>query len=331
MHPEISVIIKTHNPKIKYLDRVLAALKAQTLPLDRWELLVIDNASTSDLKSELDLSWHPHSRCVREERLGTVYALLCGIQASKGDVVIVVDDDNVLDRDYLEIALTISHNYPNLGTWGGQNIPEFEEQPPIWTKPFWRYLALRELKRDQVLVFPNQPKDLSGLEPDEPYLPYGAGGCYRRAVADAYFKLVTSDSRRTKLGRKGSSMVGGEDYDMGCTAYDLGLGSGLFQSLQLTHLISPHRLNEQHILKLIAGSKYTDLLLVYIRGQIGTVPFWKHLVRLVVKSAPLLFSPKAWRMKGRDRKFYLVERKSSWLAMIEIFRIQQSAKAREIN
>ena len=62
----ISVIICTHNPRPDYLRRVLDALKAQTLPKERWELLLIDNASNEPLSGEWDLSWHPHARHIRE-------------------------------------------------------------------------------------------------------------------------------------------------------------------------------------------------------------------------------------------------------------------------
>jgi glycosyltransferase involved in cell wall biosynthesis len=41
----VSVIICTHNPRPHYLSRVPAALRSQTLPMEQWELLVIDNAS----------------------------------------------------------------------------------------------------------------------------------------------------------------------------------------------------------------------------------------------------------------------------------------------
>jgi glycosyltransferase involved in cell wall biosynthesis len=42
---DLSVVICTRNPRPKSLRRVLQALSHQTLPLNRWELLVIDNAS----------------------------------------------------------------------------------------------------------------------------------------------------------------------------------------------------------------------------------------------------------------------------------------------
>jgi glycosyltransferase involved in cell wall biosynthesis len=49
----ISVITCTHNPRQDYLDKVLTALKAQTLSLDQWEYLLVDNASNQLLASKL--------------------------------------------------------------------------------------------------------------------------------------------------------------------------------------------------------------------------------------------------------------------------------------
>ena len=46
-----SVIVCTHNPRLIYLRRVLEALRSQTLPLEQWELLLIDNASSELLTS----------------------------------------------------------------------------------------------------------------------------------------------------------------------------------------------------------------------------------------------------------------------------------------
>ena len=46
---ELSVIICTHNPRLDYLGRVLDALREQTLGKEQWELVVVDNASTSSL------------------------------------------------------------------------------------------------------------------------------------------------------------------------------------------------------------------------------------------------------------------------------------------
>ena len=64
---EASVVMCTHNPRPEILARTLAALRAQTAPLGRWELVIVDNASTPPVAGQVDLSWHPAARVVREE------------------------------------------------------------------------------------------------------------------------------------------------------------------------------------------------------------------------------------------------------------------------
>src|ERR1700724_388037 len=102
---EISVIICTYNPRMDYLARVLSALQAQTLAREHWELLLIDNASNQPLRGRIDLSWHQHAKHVTEQKLGLTFARLRGIRESACELLVFVDDDNVLDPDYLEQAM----------------------------------------------------------------------------------------------------------------------------------------------------------------------------------------------------------------------------------
>jgi len=111
----LSVIICTHNPRPDYFERCLGALKAQTLPWNQWELIVVDNRSDKPVATRIDLSWHRNSRIVREERLGLTPARLCGIQSSKAELLVFVDDDNVLDHDFLEEVLRVADEKPFLG------------------------------------------------------------------------------------------------------------------------------------------------------------------------------------------------------------------------
>jgi glycosyltransferase involved in cell wall biosynthesis len=144
----ISVIVCTHNPRRDYINKVIENLKIQTLPLEKWELLIVDNASEHLLSSEIDLSWHFFARHVREEKLGLTSARLKGIQESTAEILVFVDDDNVLEPDYLEVALQISKDYHFIGAWGGQVKLNFEVPPPNWTKRYWMYLGYRESQRD---------------------------------------------------------------------------------------------------------------------------------------------------------------------------------------
>src|SRR5262249_8494301 len=93
---DVSVILPTHAPHAGRLARALAGLREQTLPRDRWELLIVDNASPDQgIFAAVDLHWHSNARIVREERLGLTHARVAGIRAASGDALVFVDDDNV--------------------------------------------------------------------------------------------------------------------------------------------------------------------------------------------------------------------------------------------
>lgn len=118
----LSVIIPTHAPHPLRLEKTLHGLREQSLALHCWELLVIDNA-TPDPQHVLsfDFSWHPSARIIREERLGLTWARIAGIQASQGEYLVFVDDDNVLHPNYLENVLEIFQQNPQLGALGGKS------------------------------------------------------------------------------------------------------------------------------------------------------------------------------------------------------------------
>lgn len=177
----LSIIIPTHNPNKKRLERTLQALKQQTLPFDKWELLIIDNATPDpDYILSFDKTWHSAAKIVRENRIGLTRARLAGIQASRGQYLIFVDDDNVLHPDYLKNTIDIFQNYPNLGSAGGKSLPEFEVEPEAWVEKFWVCLALRDLG-DNIEIY-TYKGDNNKQHPE--YAPIGAGMALRREASD---------------------------------------------------------------------------------------------------------------------------------------------------
>lgn len=269
MQPFISVIICTHNPRRDYLERVLQALKAQTLPTDLWELLLMDNASAQLLSEEIDLTWHPKSCHIREEQLGLTPARLRGIKEAVAETLVFVDDDNVLDPDYLEVALKISKDFSIIGAWGGQVIAGLEAEPPEWIKPdlknYLYSLACREFDRDS----------WSNLLHQHETTPCGAGLCVRKSVAEKYVELVHNDSKRAVLDRKGQMLTSCGDTDLAYVACDIGLGTGQFTSLKVTHLIPPSRLEESYLLRMVEGTSYSGIILDYLRGKLPPQLNWR--------------------------------------------------------
>ncbi len=301
MQPVLSIIICAHNPCFAYLQRVLDALKQQTLQRSTWELLLIDNACDHPLEDHFDLSWHRNARHIRENQLGLTSARLRGVSESQADVLIFVDDDNILDADYLEAVNEISRKYPFIGAWGGQIRPEFEIEPPLWTKPYWGILAIREFDQEQWSNFSHHSST-----------PCGAGLCVRRIVAKEYSCQVLQAHERRSLDRKGNLLTSCGDTDLALTAHDIGLGTGQFTSLKLTHLIPEFRLQEEYLLRLIESMNYSGTHLFYLREGEVHQPHrtWEQ---------KLLDYYRFIKMSPREKRFQTAAKRGRQKALNEIF------------
>jgi hypothetical protein len=263
MTPVISVVIPTHNPRMDFLARVIEALRGQTLSKDLWELVIVDNGSREALEvaggqlpvvsgnaKAIDLSWHGNARVVQEERVGLTNARLCGFANTTGEVIVLVDDDNVLAPDYLEQVVRIAQEHPFLGTWSGALELELEPgalEPPA---PLRHLLCERRVDRD---VWSNDPSHFRAT-------PWGAGECIRRQVAEAYATKVARDPRRRQLDLQGEQLVYGGDTDIAYTGLGIGLGMGVFTSLKITHLIPLARCSEVYLLQHHEARAYSEVL-----------------------------------------------------------------------
>lgn len=271
---EVSVIICAHNPRVDYLRRTLEALRSQTLATDRWELLLVDNASHPALSATWDLAWHPQGRHVVAAKLGLTHARLSGVAAANADLVLFVDDDNILAGNYLETGLAIARTHPHIGVFGGSTVGEFEIEPPPEIQPYLNMLALFEARQDY----------WSNLEMASAAMPFGAGMWARRAVAQAYAASVRQNPLRLSLDRQGASLSAKGDDDLALTALDFGLGMGRFKALRLRHLIPKERLSADYILRLQQGLARSHVLLEYIRHQHlpAQRPRWREWLRLAL-------------------------------------------------
>lgn len=253
---KISVIICTFNPRRTYLERTLAALRAQTLATSDWELIVVDNNSSPPLTSWLDLLEFPAARLVTESAQGFTPALIRGAREVTGSICVLVHDDNLLAPDYLAQIARIAREWPQLGAWGGGFTPEYEETPAPDLKPFVAYLAVNPVTQDRWS---------NGLY-DYPATPCGAGLAVRSEVLRAWIELAAGDARRRSLGRHTDKLTSCEDFDIAFTAIDRGLGTAVFAGLKITHLIPKARVQPEYLRRLVEGHAYSTVLLHSFRG-----------------------------------------------------------------
>lgn len=252
----VSVIICAHNPKEAFLQQTLSALRGQTLPTSEWDLCVIDNASINPLKDQLNLSWHPRARVVREDQLGLTNARIRAFNECSTELLIWSDDDNLLSADYIEVAVRFMGNHPNVGIAGGKSIPDYQLEPPDWYTPGMTPLGCRDLG-DELQIAKSESKP--GSYPQ--CAPIGAGMVSRREALKDWIELVQQDSRRRELGRTGTALTSGEDNDINLTAFRNGWDLAYVPELQLTHLIPPGRLTLDYQ-KRIAQVSFRDFIRV---------------------------------------------------------------------
>ncbi|RZK39371.1 MAG: glycosyltransferase family 2 protein [Pedobacter sp.] len=265
MNNYLSVILPTHNPNESRFNQTLLGLKNQTLQFQYWELIVIDNNSNNIITT--DLSWHPNAQITREENTGLTYARLKGFKEALGNIIIMVDDDNILQPDYLERTILLFTQYPKLGAIGGKSFPNFEITPPIWLENFYGNLALRDLGDDIIIA------EWTNKYPDS--APIGAGMAIRKEALKNYVKKINSE-KNIIHDRKGNSLSSGGDNDIVLEILKGGWKVGYFPELILNHIIPKERTETKYLGRLLNNSNKSWIKLLDNHGinPWNRIPKW---------------------------------------------------------
>jgi glycosyltransferase involved in cell wall biosynthesis len=252
---EISVIICTRNPRKAYLDRVLNALANQSLPLEKWELIIVDNKSDEPLANRVNLDWHPLGRHVLEERVGFTTVRARGIIEAKAAILLFLDDDNVPASDYLARGLELFSERQYLGAISGRIVAEYESEPPSWFKgEYESWIAVRQITRDTFSNFLDSRSE-----------PCSAGMVLRRDIGLAWVQASEDSKCPSLLADASARPLSGEDVEIIKTALNHGFTVGMFQRLQLTHLIPSSRVQPDNLF-----ATYRNIVAsAMVRGALG--------------------------------------------------------------
>jgi len=227
--------------------------------------------------TELDLSWHPIARIVREEKLGLTFARLRGFAEAGGELIVLVDDDNVLAPDYLAKAVSIAEEHKDIGAFGGKCLPEFELEPEPWAHEFFPLLALRDHGNEVIISGDVRAADGSRRAYPDRAAPIGAGMVLRSGAVRAYAEQLqargdrqyrSGEDQKTKsrvfetargtaegnrkdqeslTDRKGDSLASAGDNDLVFQVLRDGWKVGYFPQLVVTHLIPAGRLTVDYL------------------------------------------------------------------------------------
>jgi len=258
----LEVCICTHNPRPDIFRLVLMSLTRQTAEKGSFRVVIIDNASTPPFTAENYAELTAAgitAEIVCEPKLGNVFSRAKAYQATSGDWILFVDDDNELHPDYIATGLEIISNRPELGCFGGKlELPE-EVEVPRWMKPLLPFLAIRDFGDKEITNI----ADRWGQ-----WEPVTAGGFINRKILGVYAKRIFEDPETHVLGRRGISTLNScEDSLMMAGAFHLGLACSYQPSLRLNHHVRAERFRLSYLLRLMYGFGRSEVMLDYLCGR----------------------------------------------------------------
>jgi len=112
--PVACVIICSYD-RAKMLERALRSLAAQTLPPDRFELIVVDDGSrdeTAEVCESLRRHGLPNLKCVHTPHRGLASARNAGVRSTAAERILFMDDDCIAAPDWVERMIAAVGRHP---------------------------------------------------------------------------------------------------------------------------------------------------------------------------------------------------------------------------
>lgn len=241
---DLSLIICTHNNS-QQLSETLAAIAAQRLPADvKIETLVVDNNCTDNTASIVEAFSEAHRFChvrlVLESRQGLTHARRCGALHSQAEWIAFVDDDCVLEPDWVGQALGFARQNRQCGAIGGRVVLDYETPPPAYLNEFGWLMAQQD--------FGDRSKRVSWL--------VGAGLMLRRTA------LVESGWVEKPLleDRIGERPVSGGDIEIGLRIAAKNWQLWYVPACRLTHRIGDRRTADPYLRRLAFGLGVSEVM-----------------------------------------------------------------------
>ena len=120
----ISFVICTYNRE-KYIYECLSRLAKNTVK-DGWELILVNNNSTDQTATECERfveDYKPKNyHYFIEKQQGLSFARNRGIAEAKGEWLVFLDDDAMVEQDYIANLQKHLSEHPETGAFGGQIV-----------------------------------------------------------------------------------------------------------------------------------------------------------------------------------------------------------------
>ena len=231
----LSIIICTYNRE-RYIYNVLKSIAENNFPFDKYEIVLINNNSTDKTEPECNRFQNDFPQVnyhyFIETNQGLSHARNRGICEAKGNILIYVDDDALVNKEYLNAYYELFAHEKEVYAAGGPIIPKYETEEPKWFSYFTKELITG------YLYMGNKIKKFSRRYPG------GGNAAYRKEVFEKIGLF------NVELGRKGDNLAGSEEKDIFDKMTALGMQFLYIPNAVLYHIIPETKLTNDYFNRL---------------------------------------------------------------------------------
>ena len=282
----LTAIICTYN-RAKYIGPLLESIAANDLDKKEYEIVLVDNNCTDNTRVICEAFANAHKdvnfRYVVEPEQGLSAARNKGIKEAKGDVIVYIDDDALVDIWYLRTVVEYMSAHEEIDAVGGPIIPLYEDtEEPKWMTCYTKELLCGYLYfGEEICPFPGDR------------YPGGGNAAYR---ANVFEKVGLFN---TALGRKGTGLMGSEEKDIFDKMKAQGMRFMYLPKMILHHIIPQKKLERDYFdrLTLQIGKSERQRTLA-----IGSGKYINRLAKEAVKWGGTLVLLVGYSLQGQPMK-----------------------------
>jgi len=265
---DVAVVVCTRN-RSAALARACEAILDVDFDPARWEMVIVDNASTDDtaeVARAVAAAYPERARVVIEDEIGLSAARNAGIQETSAELIAFIDDDAFPEPGWLA-AVVAGFESPQVMCVGGPVDPLIEGELPSWFRGrFLPYLTVWDPGPEPIDLHYNE-------------YPRGANVAYRRSG----LSLVGGFS--THLGRKGASLLSCEETELCLRLERAGFVIRYQPGARVRHVTPVDRMTPEWMAARFAAQGRSEAIVNWMHGGFEAVRVGLRAVRRHARAA----------------------------------------------
>ncbi|MAW94133.1 MULTISPECIES: glycosyltransferase family 2 protein [unclassified Leeuwenhoekiella] len=128
MKPKFSVVVPVYN-KANFVKQTIQSVLDQDFT--DYELVLVNDGSTDGSLQILKAFDAPNITLLDQENQGLCAARNAGIQAAKGEIIALLDADDLWEPEHLQNLFELSQNFPEASLYGTAYVELFQDAKPV--------------------------------------------------------------------------------------------------------------------------------------------------------------------------------------------------------